>query len=234
MSHSTTKPTMYVIKRNQTHERVNFDKILTRIEKLCYSLNTDYVDPVTISKKVIEGLYTGVSTSELDNLASETCAALSSTHPDYGKLAARIFVSNLHKQTDKLFSDVVSKLYHHVHPITQKSMPLVSEKLYQDMMKNRELINSAVIYNRDYTFSYFGLKTLEKAYLLRINDIVVERPQHLFMRVSIALHEENIEKIIETYNALSMRYFIHATPTLFNAGTMRAGLSSCFLITATK
>ena len=154
-------------------------------------------------------------------------------HPDYGILAARISISNLHKETDKDFSKVIEKLYNHYHPTTKEFMPLVSKDFHDNVMTNKDAIDSAIIYDRDSSFTYFGLKTLEKAYLLRINGKIVERPQHLIMRVAVALHGDDLEKVIESYEAMSNKYFTHATPTLFNAGTMRAGLSSCFLLAAT-
>ena len=225
---------MYVKKRRGRTENVSFDKITARISKLSYGLDMNFIDSAKIAIKVIEGLYSGVTTCELDNLAAETCAVMSTTHPDYGILAARIFASNLHKETDKDFSTVVEKLYRNVNPLDKKHMPMVNEGFYNDVMKNKDRLDSAIIYDRDFSFTYFGLKTLEKAYLLRIKDKVAERPQHLLMRVAVALHGTDLDKILETYEAMSNRYFIHATPTLFNAGTMRQGLSSCFLITASK
>ncbi len=225
---------LYVIKRDGRPENVSYDKITTRILRLCYGLNMSFIDPAQISWKVIQGIYAGVTTCQLDNLASETCAMMSTVHPDYGTLAARIFTNNLHKETEKVFSNVVENLYNHTHPKTGDHMPLVGETFYKNVLANKDALNSAILYDRDYSFSFFGLKTLERAYLLRINEKVAERPQHLIMRVAVALHGQNMEKILQTYNDMSMRYFIHATPTLFNAGTMRAGLSSCFLLTATS
>lgn len=225
---------LYVIKRDGRPENVSYDKITARILRLCSGLNMRFIDPAQISWKVIQGIYAGVTTCQLDNLAVETCAMMSTVHPDYGTLAARIFTNNLHKETEKVFSNVVEKLYNHVHPKTGEHMPLVAERFYHDVLANKDELNSAIIYDRDYSYSFFGLKTLERAYLLRINEKVAERPQHLLMRVAVALHGQDMGKILETYNDLSMRYFIHATPTLFNAGTMRAGLSSCFLLTATS
>lgn len=225
---------LYVKKRRGRTELVDYNKITARIKRLCWGLDMEYIDLASIVMKVIQGLYSGVTTWELDNLASETCAVMSTDHPDYGTLAARIFVSNLHKETDKDFSTVVEKLYRHIHPVTKDWMPLVSEEFYNNVMANKDAIDAAIIYDRDFSFSYFGLKTLEKAYLLKINNKVVERPQHLLMRVAVALHGQNLERIVETYEAMSRKYFIHATPTLFNAGTMRAGLSSCFLLAATR
>ena len=225
---------LFVKKRHGRTESVSYDKITTRILRLCYGLDMNFIDPAQISWKVIQGIYPGVTTCELDNLAAETCAMMSTVHPDYGTLAARIFTNNLHKETEKVFSTVVENLFNHIHPKKKKRMPLVSEQFYNDVMENKDALNSAIIYDRDYSYSFFGLKTLEKAYLLRINGKVAERPQHLLMRVAVALHGSDLEKVFETYRDLSLRFFVHATPTLFNAGTMRAGLSSCFLLTATS
>jgi len=224
---------LYVKKRRGRTELVDYNKISARLKKLSWGLDTNYIDIPSIVMKVIQGLYSGVTTLELDNLAAETCAVLSVVHPDYGKLAARIATSNLHKETEKEFSEVVETLYRNIHPTTNKAMPLVSDDFYNDVMANKDAINGAIIYDRDFDFTYFGLRTLEKAYLLRSGGKIVERPQHLLMRVAVALHGRNIERIIETYEAMSNKYFIHATPTLFNAGTRRAGLSSCFLLAAT-
>ncbi len=231
---SDAKGKLFVKKRTGRTENVSYDKITTRILRLCYGLNMEFIDPAQISWKVIQGIYPGVTTCELDNLAAHTCAMMSTVHPDYGRLAARIFTNNLHKETEKVFSTVVEHLFHHVSPDDGEPMPLVGKKFYEDVMANKDELNSAILYDRDYSYSFFGLKTLERAYLLRIHDKVVERPQHLLMRVAVALHGRNLEKVIETYTDLSLRYFIHATPTLFNAGTTRAGLSSCFLLTATS
>lgn len=224
---------IFVVKRRGRKEDVRPEKVFRRIEKLCYGLDMEYIDVGKITVRVISGLYSGVTTVELDNLAAETCATLATVHPDYSTLAARIFVSNLHKETEKDFHKVVESLYRHVNPKTGRSMPLVSDQFFEDVMANKDQLDSAILYDRDYSLSYFGLKTLEKAYLLRINDKVVERPQHLLMRVAVALHGRNLPKVFETYESMSKKYFIHATPTLFNAGTRRAGLSSCFLLTAT-
>ncbi|RKO92969.1 ribonucleotide reductase M1 [Blyttiomyces helicus] len=232
---------MHVKKRNGSIENVSFDKVLRRIEKLCNlnpKLDMNFVDAAKVSMKVIEGIYSGVTTCKLDNLATETCAMMSIVHPDYGILAARVFVSNLHKETESEFSSIVERLHNNIHPVNRKLMPLVNDEFYADVMANRKAIDEAIDHMRDYELTYFGLRTLERAYLLRMTgddskENIVERPQHLFMRVSVALHGRDMKKIIETYNAMSRRYFIHATPTLFNAGTRRAGLSSCFLLTAT-
>ena len=222
---------MFVIKRDGRTETVKFDKITARVEKLCYGLNQEHVDPVDVARKVIEGLYDGVTTTELDNLAAETAAMLTSKHPDYALLASRIAVSNLHKNTQKSFSNTISKLYHYIDPITNQKAQLIADDVYEIIMKNADLIDSSIIYDRDFGFDYFGFKTLEKSYLLKMNGLVAERPQHMFMRVSIGIHKEDVEAAIETYNLMSERWFIHATPTLFNAGTPKAQMSSCFLLT---
>ena len=225
--------TFFVEKRSGKHEKVHFDKITSRIERLCYGLNTEYINPTKVTMKVIDGLFSGIKTVELDDLAAQTCAMLGTTHPDYSILAARIFVSNLHKQTTKEFSKVVETL-HNNYDKNGNFTPIINKRVYDVVVKHKDILNSMIIHDRDYSLSFFGLKTLEKAYLLTKNQIVVERPQHLLLRVSVAIHGEDLEKVQETYDAMSKKFFIHATPTLFNAGTMREGLSSCFLIAATE
>lgn len=222
---------MYVLKRDGRQESVMFDKISSRIEKLAYNLDKDHLDPPAITLKVIAGLYPGVTTQELDNLAAETAATMTTQHPDYAILAARIAVSNLHKETKKNFSDVIHDLYHAVDKVTGRKIPMISETTYDVVMANADRLNSAIIYSRDYEFNYFGFKTLERSYLLKINGVVVERPQHLFMRVAVGIHGSDIAAACETYSLMSDRWFTHASPTLFNAGTPRAQLSSCFLLT---
>ncbi|POG77398.1 alpha subunit of putative ribonucleotide reductase [Rhizophagus irregularis DAOM 181602=DAOM 197198] len=221
---------MFVIKRGGRKETVYFDKITSRISKLCYGLNMEFVDPAKISQKVVSGMYQGVTTVELDNLAAETAAYLTCNHPDYAILAARIAISNLHKETKKQFSTVIQDLYNHVNPIRKVHAPLISKKVYDIVMENADKLNSAIIYDRDYGYNYFGFKTLEKSYLMRIEGLVVERPQHMLMRVSIGIHGYDIDAAIETYNLMSEKYFTHASPTLFNAGTPRPQMSSCFLV----
>jgi len=181
--------------------------------------------------RVIEGLYDGVTTSELDNLAAEIAATMTTTHPDYAKLAARISVSNLHKNTKKSFSETMSDLYTYVNPRTNKKAPLLSDETYKIIAKNAEFLDSTIIYNRDFHYDYFGFKTLERSYLLKLNGKVAERPQHMLMRVSIGIHMEDLDSAIETYNLMSKKYFTHATPTLFNSGTPKPQMSSCFLLT---
>jgi ribonucleoside-diphosphate reductase alpha chain len=220
---------MFVIKRDGKRETVKFDKITARIEKLCYGFSL--VDPIDVAKKVIEGLFDGVTTSELDNLAAETAASLTTKHPDYALLASRIAVSNLHKNTVKSFSETMRKLYQYVDGKTGKNASLIAEDVWQVIQDNAELLDSTIIYDRDFGFDYFGFKTLEKSYLLKVDGKIVERPQHLFMRVSVGIHKEDIESAIKTYHLMSERWFTHATPTLFNAGTPKPQMSSCFLLT---
>lgn len=221
---------MRVIKRNGKHESVKFDKITARIEKLSYSLSP-LVNVIDVAKKVIEGIYDGVSTTELDNLAAETAASLTTKHPDYALLASRIAVSNLHKNTTKSFSETMRRLHQYVDAASGKHLPIIADDVMQIIDDNAELLDSSIIYDRDFGFDYFGFKTLEKSYLLRIDGKVVERPQHMYMRVAIGIHKNDIENAIKTYNLMSERWFTHATPTLFNAGTPKPQMSSCFLLT---
>ena len=220
---------MYVVKRSGQKEPVMFDKITDRIKKLCYGLN-DLVDPVKVAMRVIEGLYDGVSTSELDNLAAETAASMTIAHPDYAQLAARIAISNLHKNTKKSFSETMTDMFYYVNPRTNQESPLLSEEVYEVIKKNAEFLDSHIIYNRDFNYDYFGFKTLERSYLLKINGKIVERPQHMLMRVSIGIHLDDLDSVMETYDLMSKKFFTHATPTLFNAGTPKPQMSSCFLL----
>ena len=222
---------MFVVKRDGKRESVKFDKITARIEKLCYGFNPALVDPIDVAKKVIEGLYDGVTTSELDILAAETAASLTTKHPDYALLASRLAVSNLHKNTVKSFSETMRKLYEYTDEKTGKNASLIAEDVWQVIKDNAEVLDSTIIYDRDFGFDYFGFKTLEKSYLLKVEGKIVERPQHLFMRVSVGIHKEDIDSAIKTYNLMSERWFTHATPTLFNAGTPKPQMSSCFLLT---
>lgn len=221
---------MYVVKRDGHKEPVSFDKITDRIKKLCYGLN-DLVDAVKVAMRVIEGLYDGVTTSELDNLAAETAASMTIAHPDYAQLAARIAVSNLHKNTTKSFSETMKEMYFYVNPRTGQKAPLLSEEVHEVIQKNAEFLNSHIIYNRDFNYDYFGFKTLERSYLLKINGKIVERPQHMLMRVAVGIHLDDMEAAVETYELMSKKFFTHATPTLFNAGTPKPQMSSCFLLT---
>ena len=221
---------MRVLKRDGRKEAVKFDKITARIEKLCYGLS-EYVDPVSVAKRVIDGVYDGVTTSELDNLAAETAASMTIKHPDYANLAARIAVSNLHKSTKKSFSETVQGLYEYINPETGKPAPLIADDVLEIIEKNEEFLDSQLIYDRDFSYDYFGFKTLERSYLLRMHGKIVERPQHMLMRVSIGIHKDDLESAIETYELMSKKYMTHATPTLFNAGTPKPQMSSCFLLT---
>ena len=220
---------MYVVKRDGRKEPIMFDKITARVRKLCYGLN-GLVDPVKVAMRVIEGLYDGVTTSELDNLAAEIAATMTTTHPDYAKLAARISVSNLHKNTKKSFSEAMKDLYEYVNPRTGKKAPLLSDEVYQVISENAEKLDSTIIYNRDFGYDYFGFKTLERSYLLKINGKIAERPQHMLMRVAVGIHLDDLDSAVETYELMSKKYFTHATPTLFNSGTPKPQMSSCFLL----
>jgi ribonucleoside-diphosphate reductase alpha chain len=220
---------MYVVKRDGHKEPVMFDKITDRIKKLCYGLNS-LVEPVKVAMRVIEGLYDGVSTSELDNLAAETAASMTIAHPDYAQLAARIAISNLHSNTKKSFSETMNEMFHYINPRTNLEAPLLSVEVHKVIMENAEFLDSHIIYNRDFNYDYFGFKTLERSYLLRINGKIVERPQHMLMRVSVGIHLGDLEAVIETYDLMSKKFFTHATPTLFNAGTPKPQMSSCFLL----
>ena len=221
---------MYVIKRDGRKEAVKFDKITARIQKLCYNLSP-LVDPVEVAKKSIEGIYEGVTTADLDNLTAENAASMATRHPDYANLAARIAVSNLHKKTKKSFFKTMTDLYNYVNPRTNKKGPLISDQTYKIIKKHAEELDSTIIYDRDYHYDYFGFKTLERSYLLRINGNIIERPQHMLMRVAIGIHHDDISAAIETYELMSKHYFTHATPTLFNSGTTKPQMSSCFLLT---
>jgi len=220
---------MYVVKRDGKKQPVMFDKITARVRKLCYGLN-ELVDPIKVSMRVIEGVYDGVSTSELDNLAAEISATLTTTHPDYAKVAARLAVSNLHKNTKKSFSETMTDLHDYVNPRTGKKASMIAEDVYKIMMEHADKLDSTIIYNRDFGYDFFGFKTLERSYLLKINGKIVERPQHMLMRVSVGIHKDDIDAAVETYELMSKRFFTHATPTLFNAGTPKPQMSSCFLL----
>ena len=220
---------MYVVKRDGKKEPVMFDKITARVKKMCYGLNK-IVDPVKVAMRVIEGLYDGVTTPELDSLAAEIAATMTTAHPDYAKLAARIAVSNLHKNTKKSFSETMVDLYEYVNPRTGKKAPLLSDEVFKIITDNAEKLDSTIIYSRDFNYDFFGFKTLERSYLLKLNGTIVERPQHMLMRVSIGIHLNDIDEAIATYELMSKKFFTHATPTLFNAGTPKPQMSSCFLL----
>ncbi|HQQ94013.1 MAG TPA: ribonucleoside-diphosphate reductase subunit alpha [Bacteroidia bacterium] len=221
---------MFVIKRDGTRESVKFDKITARIQKLSYGLEPAHVDPILVAKKVIDGVYDGVTTSELDNLAAETAASLTVRHPDYAQLASRIAVSNLHKNTIKSFSKTVEALYHYIDPKNGLRASLIADDVYEIVMEHAHTLDSSIIYDRDFGYDYFGFKTLERSYLLKMNNKVAERPQHMIMRVAVGIHKGDMDAVIRTYNLMSERWFTHATPTLFNAGTPKPQMSSCFLL----
>ena len=221
---------MYVIKRDGRKEAVKFDKITARIIKMCYGLDP-LVSPEAVAMKVIEGIYDGVTTTVLDNLAAETAAAKTIDHPDYALLASRIAVSNLHKETKKSFSEVMEDLYTYVDPKTNQNAALIAQDVYEIIMENRDVLDSSIIYDRDFKYDYFGFKTLTRSYLLKIDGNIAERPQQMLMRVSVGIHKNDIQSAIKTYNLMSEGWFTHATPTLFNAGTPKPQMSSCFLLT---
>lgn len=211
---------MYVLKRDGRQEPVMFDKITARVRKLCYGLN-DLVDPVKVAMRVIEGLYDGVTTSELDNLAAEIAATMTTTHPDYARLAARISVSNLHKNTKKSFSETMNDLYNYVNPRTEQAAPLISDEVHDIIQANADFLDSTIIYNRDFGYDYFGFKTLERSYLLKINGNIVERPQHMLMRVAVGIHLDDMESVVETYelmskNTLRMPHLLYLIPEHLN------------------
>jgi ribonucleoside-diphosphate reductase alpha subunit len=221
---------MYVVKREGKKEAVKFDKITARIIKMCYGLDP-LVSPEAVAMKVIEGIYDGVSTTDLDNLAAEVAAAKTIDHPDYALLASRIAVSNLHKETKKQFSDVIQDMYHYVDPKTGENASLIAEDVYQVIMQNKDALDSSIIYDRDFRYDYFGFKTLTRSYLMKLDGKIVERPQQMLMRVSVGIHKNDIQEVIKTYNLMSEGWFTHATPTLFNSGTPKPQMSSCFLLT---
>ena len=222
---------MFVIKRDGSKEPVRFEKISNRIRKMTYGLNSDYVDAMEIAQKVIAGIYDGISTQELDNLTAETAASLIPKHPDYSILASRIAVSRLHKTTKKKFSETIQTLYEYVDPETNLPAGLINETTYQAVLKYKQKFDGAIIHERDFDFEYFGFKTLEKSYLLKTNGEVCESPQHMYMRVAVGIWGEDTKNVIKTYELLSNHLMTHATPTLFNAGTKKPQLSSCFLLT---
>lgn len=221
---------MYVVKRDGRKESVHFDKITARLKKLSYGLSIDHCDPVLVSQKVCAGVYKGVTTSQLDELAAETAAAMTANHPDYALLAARIVVSNLHKNTKKSFSETIKIMYNHVDERSGQRAPLIADDVYDIIIKNATHLDSEIIYDRDFDYDFFGFKTLERSYLLKVQGKVVERPQHMLMRVAIGIHKDDIDSALRTYHMMSQGWFTHASPTLFNSGTPRPQLSSCFLV----
>jgi len=221
---------MYVIKRDGRKEPIKFDKITARIIKMCYGLDP-LVSPESVAMKVIEGIYDGVTTTDLDDLAAEVSAAKTIDHPDYALLASRIAISNLHKETKKTFSEVMEDMYSYKDPKTGENASLLATDVYNIIMENRDILDSSIIYDRDFKYDYFGFKTLTRSYLMKLNGEIVERPQQMLMRVSVGIHKNDIQSAIKTYNMMSEGWFTHATPTLFNAGTPKPQMSSCFLLT---
>ncbi|KAI7904559.1 ribonucleotide reductase [Cokeromyces recurvatus] len=225
---------MFVIKRDGRKESVDFSKITSRISKVCYGLNEKFIIPDQVAQKVISGICQGITTAELDNLTAEIAAYMTTNHPDFAILAARIAISNLHKRTDDTFSSVIKRLYHHIHPNLnqqqQQPHPLISRELYEVVMRYESQINAVIVNSRDFDFNFFGFKTLEHSYLMKINGEVIERPQYMIMRVALGIHGSDLKSAFETYHLMSCKYFTHATPTLFNAGTPMPQLSSCFLV----
>ncbi|MDB2697929.1 ATP cone domain-containing protein, partial [Crocinitomicaceae bacterium] len=221
---------MYVVKRDGRKEAVKFDKITARIKKMSYGLDP-LVSPEAVAMKVIEGIFDGVTTTQLDSLAAEVAAAKTIDHPDYALLASRISVSNLHKNTKKTFSETMEDLYHYIDPKTNQNASLLAEDVFNIIQENRDFLDSSIIYDRDFRYDYFGFKTLERSYLLKLDGEIAERPQHMLMRVALGIHKSDIKSAIKTYNLMSEGWFTHATPTLFNAGTPKPQMSSCFLLT---
>ncbi|KAK6277125.1 hypothetical protein POUND7_017448, partial [Theobroma cacao] len=224
------KPIIYVIKRHGRQEPVHFDKLTATLKKLSYRLSKDHCDPVLVAQKVYTGIYQGVTTTQLAELAAETAASSTANHPDYALLAARIAVSDLHKSTKKSFSETIQIMYNYINKKSGKVVPLIADDVYEIIMKNAARLDSEIIYDRDFEYDYFGFKTLERSYLLKMDGKVVERPQHLLMRVAVGIHIVDIDSAIKTYHLTSQCWFTHATPTLFNAGTPQPQLSSCFLL----
>ena len=220
---------MHVIKRNGKKEVISFDKILKRIKSLGKHFNLQHIIFAQLAMKVIDQLYDNIQTTKIDELTAEQCASMSSVHPDYTKLASAIVVSNLHKNTSACYYETVKKLYEY-RDSNNNSFRLIHDDIMNIVESNKAIINSFIDYERDYAFDFFGFKTLERAYLMRCNKIIVERPQHMLMRVALTIHGSNMDKVKETYDYMSQKYFIHATPTLFNAGTPRPQLSSCYLL----
>ena len=219
---------MYVTKRDGKREIVSFDKILNRIKKIGQEAHMK-LNYTTLVMKVIDQLYDGISTTKIDELSAEQCASMASIHPDYNTLAGSIIISNHHSNTSQSFVEVMSKLYHFEDKHGKQS-PLISEETFQHIIDNADIFDKMCCYNRDYLIDYFGFKTLERAYLMKINNKIVERIQHMWLRVSIGIHGDNMDRIKETYDLMSQKYFTHATPTLFNSGTPRPQNSSCFLL----
>ncbi|WPU67086.1 ribonucleoside-diphosphate reductase subunit alpha [Peredibacter starrii] len=223
---------MFVTTRSGKKEPVQFDKITHRISQLTYNLDPKYVDSVQVAKRTINGLFDGITTDELDNLSAEVSAYMTSVHPDYARLAGRIAVANLHRSTSDSFMETFETLYNYTNEFTGEKQPLISDEIFDFAREHKNRISAEIAYSRDFEFDYFGFKTLEKSYLLKVNGKIVERPQHLFMRVALGVQVGNIEEAIKTYHLISEGFFTHASPTLFNAGTNKPQMSSCFLVAA--
>ena len=226
ITHRLYNTGMKVLKRNGEYENISFDKVLRRLAKLSEDLN---IDSTLVAQKVCARIYDGVPTSELDELAAQLCSSMITDHYEYGILASRIIISNHHKNTSPSFSETITNLYNNTDN-HGKINSLITKELYENVMKNKDKLNDFIKYDRDYNFDYFGFKTLERSYLLHINKKIIERPQQLFMRVALGIHGNDLKDALETYDYMSQQYFVHATPTLFNAGTKNGNLSSCFLI----
>jgi ribonucleotide reductase alpha subunit len=219
-----------VLKRDGRTEPLNLNKIMARIEKQTYNLDRNWIVAFEVAQTVIAGVFDGVTTNQLDQLAAETAAALTPKHPDYAYLAARIAITALHKITDKSFSKTIDKMYNYVDSENGQKAPLVSEETFENVMKYKDVLDAAIVHSRDFNYDFFGFKTLEKSYLLKMYNQVAERPQFMWMRVSVGIHGDDIDNVLETYSQMSQGFFTHATPTLFNAGTVRPQMSSCFLV----
>jgi hypothetical protein len=227
MNNSASLNSFCVIKRNGSSEEVSFDKVTRRIKKLCVGLEN--INPIMIAQKVCSQIYNNVKTTELDELTAQICISMETTNLEYGILASRIIISNNQKCTSPSFSETIYILYNN-KDINGNKCPLIADDIYEIVMKNKDKLNASLNYDKDYLFDYFGFKTLEKAYLMRVNGAVVERIQHLFMRVSIGIHKDDLRSAIQSYELISSKYFTHATPSLYNAGTPRAQFASCFLL----
>lgn len=220
---------MFIIKKNFKRESVDIDKLIAHIEKMTNGLSSMVV-PTELAKKVVDGLYDGATTTEIDNLTAETAVSLATKHPDYALLASRIAIASLHKKTIESFSETMKLLFEFKETKTGKRIPLIADDVYEIVKTNAELLDRTIVHARDFDFDYFGFKTLEKSYLLRMDDKVIERPQHMYMRVAIGIHKNDIESVINTYHLMSEHWYTHASPTLFNAGTPKPQMSTCFLI----
>ena len=217
---------MYVLKRNNEREEVSFDKIIKRIQK--YSKDLTKLNAIELAQQIIAQIYDGIPTYKIDELTAEICAAKTTLHPDYGKLASRISISNHNKNTSPSYSEVIQVLWDN-KDVLGEHCPLINKRLYDMVMYHKNKINATLDYEKDFNYDYFGFKTLERAYLMRINGKIIERPQHLLMRVALSIHKDDIKEALKSYKLMSEGYFTHATPTLFNMGTQREQASSCFL-----